>query len=66
MEKLDIRLVRKSENTTGVTWTRTYTGLTEQGNAFITHFTDEAYTQMMDWVAESLQHYCATGELLNK
>ncbi len=66
IEKLNINLVEKADGKTEATWTRTYTGLSEAGNDFISHFAEEAFTPMMDWVAQSLQHFIMTGEMLRK
>ncbi len=61
---IQISLDEAPDQTTLAHISYTFTSLSEKGNAFITHFTEAHYKQMMiDW-EEELNHYLATGQQL--
>ena len=64
--KLGVELKAEEQDNTTAVWTHTYTALTEKGNEFIDNFTDEAFQKRMSRLEESLEHFCRTGEMLEK
>jgi hypothetical protein len=61
--KLDISLQENGDGSTGVTWTNTLTGLSDDGNAFIANY-NESYASAMNGLFKSLEHYLQTGKKL--
>ena len=64
--KLEIQLKKSDGNQTTAHWTYTYTALTEAGNEYLNHVTEDVYNKKMTKVKESLAHYLRTGEMLVK
>jgi hypothetical protein len=64
--KLEIRLKESHGKQTTAQWTYTYTALTEAGNEYLNHVTEDVYNKKMIKVEESLAHYLKTGEMLIK
>jgi hypothetical protein len=64
--KFDVALQDSGDGTTLVQLTNTFTGLTDSGNAFVAHYTQEAYASAMTRLFEALDHYCRTGEMLKR
>jgi hypothetical protein len=62
--KLDISLQKRGENSTDISWTNTFTGLTEEGNAFIANHTGDAYTAGMARLFNALEYFLNTGKML--
>jgi hypothetical protein len=64
IEKLDITLLENDDKVTSARWVRTFTGLSQEGNEFITNYVTEHLDDRMKRIEESLNHYCTTGEKL--
>ena len=64
MEKIDLSLVENGDGTTSVHWTRTFTGLSPEGNEFIEHYSADHLDERMEGLGKSLDHFCKTGEML--
>jgi hypothetical protein len=64
LEKIDIALSESDAGTTTVRWTRTFTGLSSEGNEFIEQYAGDHLDERMEWLGESLDHFCKTGEML--
>lgn len=64
--KLDVRVTERGENEADVSFTNTFTGLTERGNSFLEQYGAETYEPMMSRLFASLDHYCRTGKILKK
>jgi Polyketide cyclase / dehydrase and lipid transport len=58
---LEIALSENPAGGTDLTWSHTYTTLGKPGEAFLAHFTPEAYRKTMGFVTRSLDHFCRTG-----
>jgi hypothetical protein len=63
VDMLEITLKEQDSQTT-LTWSRTYTGLSQAGNDYIINKVDGLFEKMMSMVEKSLQHFCRTGEML--
>ena len=63
VNRLDVALTA-SQNTSIVTWTHTYTGLSEAGNQWIRRLTDKAYRTEKAMIEKLLNHYLKTGTML--
>jgi hypothetical protein len=63
VNRLDVALTA-SQDTSIVTWTHTYTGLSEAGNQWIRRLTDEAYQTEKAIIEKLLNHYLKTGTML--
>jgi hypothetical protein len=61
--KLDIQLSANNDGKTRLTWTHTFTGLTEAGNLFAGHVTAEAFEGRMAGVAGLLNYYLEHGRM---
>jgi len=61
--RMDISL-EKADNGSALHWVRTMTGLSEDGNRLLDHFTGEPFRQRMDRLIQSLNHYLGTGKML--
>lgn len=64
VEKSSVSLDSAGNGKAVCRWTRTYTGLTESGNAFIETFTGPMLDSMMEKLFRSLNHFCWTGSML--
>jgi hypothetical protein len=64
VERIDLVLSEGGENTTAVHWTRTFTGLSPEGNEFVEHYAGDHLDERMEWLGRSLDHFCRTGEML--
>lgn len=64
--KLNISLSESGTNSTNISWTITFTGLTPKGNAFIQQHVEESQVARMGLLFKALEHYCVTGEMLKK
>ena len=65
-EKLDVSLKAGGEEGTAIRWTRTYTGLSPEGNQALEHLTGGFLDERMGWLNDSLNHYLKTGEKLKR
>ena len=65
VEKLDISLAA-SDGGTSLRWSRTYTGLSEQGNRFVEQYCRDSFHANMSFLARSMAHYLRSGELLKR
>lgn len=54
-----------SEHGTGLYWKRTFTGLNEQGNAFVQRLSGGFFDTRMQYIVRALGHYLQTGEMLH-
>ena len=63
--RLEISLERASDTTTWATVTYTHTSLGPDGDAFLEEFTPEYYEGFMQAWEESMNHFLATGEVLD-
>jgi Polyketide cyclase / dehydrase and lipid transport len=66
LQKLDIVVEPAEKSGSKLTWTRTYTGLSEEGNALAEEIVGDPFTQMMSFIAHSLMHFCKTGEMMKR
>jgi len=64
--KVDITLMPNGNGGTQANWTHTFTATTERGNRFIAHYTDWDHHKKMSCIEKSLEHFCSTGEMLDK
>ena len=58
IEQLEIALTGAAEASTQAKWKRTYTGLSERGNALLEQLTGEAFLRRMKGLHESLNRFC--------
>jgi hypothetical protein len=58
VQQLEIALARRPEGGTSVRWSRTYTGLSREGNACIEAITEDVFRQQMSTLAQSLARRC--------
>jgi len=63
VNRLDVALTA-SQDGSMVSWTHTYTGLSEAGNLWISRLTDEAYRTEKAILEKLLNHYLKTGTML--
>ena len=64
VNRLDISLAAAGSVTRSI-WTHTYTGLSAAGNQWIRRLTDETFGLEKAAVEKMLNHYLATGAMLN-
>lgn len=64
--KLEIQLHQLDGNQTRAHWSYTYTALTEAGNEYLNHVTEDVYNKKMTKVEESLVYFLKSGEMLIK
>ncbi|MFH1674484.1 MAG: SRPBCC family protein [Pseudomonadota bacterium] len=64
--KVDINLETDGNGGTNANWTHTFTAITERGNRFIAKYTDGDHQKKMSHLEQSLEHFCRTGEMLQK
>ena len=64
VERLEIQVDPLNGGGSTLRWSRTYTGLNEQGNALVEHFSSGPLDERMEQVMRMLEHYCRTGEML--
>jgi hypothetical protein len=62
--KYEIEMQDRGDGKTLVNWDFTLTALNEEGNRHVNDATAEGMTGMMTFLADSLKHYCETGEIL--
>ena len=62
--KLDISLENGGGGKTKLHWRRTFTGLSDDGNTFVTAMTEEKFLEQMRGLEMMLKHYLDTGEML--
>jgi hypothetical protein len=62
--KLDIRIEDGGAGRSKLHWRRTFTGLSEDGNAFIAEFSEEKQLEQLKVIEASLAHYLSSGEML--
>ena len=63
VNRLDVALT-SAGGATIVTWTHTYTGLSEPGNQWIRDLTDDAFQSEKAAIEKMLGHYLKTGAML--
>lgn len=63
VNRLDVALTAVQDSSV-VTWTHTYTGLSEAGNQWIRCLTDDAYRTEKAILEKLLNHYLKTGTML--
>lgn len=63
VNRLDVALTAVQDSSM-VTWTQTYTGLSEAGNQWIRCLTDDAYRTEKATLEKLLNHYLKTGTML--
>ncbi|BBO69491.1 hypothetical protein DSCA_34210 [Desulfosarcina alkanivorans] len=63
VNRLDLSLTAQGGGTV-LTWTHTYTGLSEPGNQWIRALTDEAFRSEKAALERMLDHYLKTGTML--
>lgn len=64
VERLDVSLTAAAGGATRLRWSRTYTGLSEEGNRFLEKSTGAALDERMHKQMGMLEYYCATGTML--
>jgi hypothetical protein len=64
--KLDISLRESADNSTAVSWSTTFTGLTTEGNSFIEQHCGKASDARKALLFKVLEHYCLTGKMLGR
>jgi Polyketide cyclase / dehydrase and lipid transport len=64
VERLAVSVEPAGADRSTLSWTRTYTGLDERGNAFIEQLTAGPLDQRMEALMRLLEHFCRTGEML--
>ncbi|MBI5248949.1 MAG: hypothetical protein HY912_05590 [Desulfomonile tiedjei] len=62
--KLDISLQERGDDSTDMSWTNNFTGLTPEGNEFIANYDGETYAAAMQGLFAALEHYLRTGQML--
>ena len=62
--KLEVQLEELEGGRTLAHWSYTYTALTETGNEFLSHITEDVYNKKMTKIEESLSHFLKTGKML--
>jgi hypothetical protein len=62
--KFEIEMQDQGDGNTLVQWNFTLTAVNEKGNGHIDGSTADRMTAMMTFLANSLKHYCETGEIL--
>ncbi|MDM8538296.1 hypothetical protein QUF70_16195 [Desulfobacterales bacterium HSG17] len=62
--KLDIHLTDNGDNTTDARWTRTITGLSDDGNKYVENFSSEHFIHEMKLLEQMMNHYLKTGKML--
>ena len=65
VQRLEVDVAPAGPGST-LTWTRTYTGLTDAGNVAVTQATGPALEARMEGLRASLEHYLTTGTMLRK
>ncbi len=63
--KLDIRLTGTQPGATRMSWRKTFTGLSPQGNRVITALAEEKFEPESEMIARILNHYLSTGKRLS-
>ena len=63
---LSIRLSEDGQDQTSIVWNHEFTALTEDGNAFLSQYTDEAHKHHLGLIEKALFFYLETGEMLQK
>ena len=64
VEHLEATLTPDGADGSNLRWTRTYTGLSEEGNRYIAEATGAPLEQRMQRQMRLLEHFCATGTML--
>lgn len=62
--KFEIEMQDKAGGNTLVQWDFTLTAVNDEGNRHIDGSTSDRMTGMMNFLGDSLKHYCKTGEIL--
>jgi hypothetical protein len=64
VNRLDVALTAARDASSIVSWTNTYTGLSEAGNQWIRCLTDDAFRAEKEILEKLLNHYLKTGTML--
>ena len=62
--KFEVEMQNRGDGNTLVIWDFTLTALNEEGNRHMNDATADGMTGMLTFLADSLKHYCETGEIL--
>ncbi len=62
--KFEVELQEQGDGKTLVKWDYTVTALNEEGNRHVGDATAQGMSGMLAFLADSLKHYCETGEIL--
>lgn len=63
---LEICLEPIGPNTTQILWRHTFTGLTEEGNQFLSEHTDEKHRHHLGFIEKALIHFLKTGSMFEE
>lgn len=64
--RMDVSLADNGDGSSTLHWTRTVTGLSENGDQILDHMGGEFFRERMDWLIDSLNHYLKTGKMLKR
>ncbi|HEV8131499.1 MAG TPA: SRPBCC family protein [Acidobacteriota bacterium] len=64
VEKLELTVEDHGGGGSNLRWTRTYTGLSDAGNAFVRRYVDEVLPARMRYLEQAMNQYLRTGEKL--
>ena len=63
---IEILLVPQDAEQTRVTWHHTFTGVTQEGNRFLSEYTDESHRLHLGRIERALVHFVKTGKMIDE